>query len=334
MACKLQKEDPSAIEGTTLFSTSNCNGRPIGVYLPKTHNFTSGALDIVIWLHGYFIKGQKELLTEDNLKSAPDQKIELRQQVKDSGKDVVLVAPFFAYGDNEDSRAYWGAVNTLATKGWGETFLDELLLALKPHHKTATDLSINRLFIACHSGGGVAMRKLVDTLGKHTDKLTQCWGFDCLYSATYDRKNLPLGNDAQPALFWIRKLRGGAKFSLHIVAGAGTSDESLHLFLMGRGWVDEKGYKLSPPGQSLPTTALSVIVETTDLFTALSAGQASPDDVAVSEPDLPGPVKGDRVFVRQVAAKLATAGHGFPKGNKYHFDLARLGLAKRLKLLP
>jgi hypothetical protein len=68
MVCKLQKEDPSAIEGTTLFSTSNCNGRPIGVYLPKAHDFTSGALDIVIWLHGYFIKGQKELLTEVNLK--------------------------------------------------------------------------------------------------------------------------------------------------------------------------------------------------------------------------------------------------------------------------
>jgi len=181
----------------------------------------------------------------------------------------------------------------------------------------------------------VGMRKLVDTLGKHTDKLTQCWGFDCLYSAMDDkRNNLPLGHANQPARFWFNKLRGGAKFSLHIVAGAGTSDESLHLFLMGRGWADEKGFKLSPPGQSLPTTALSVILETTDLFTALSAGQASPDNVAVSEPDLPGPVKGDRVFVRQVAAKLATAGHGFPKGNKYHFDLARLGLANRLKLLP
>jgi hypothetical protein len=95
-------------------------------------------------------------------------------------------------------------------------------------------------------------------------------------------------------LFWIRKLRGGAAFSLHIVAGSGTLDESLHLFLMGRGWLDEKGYKLSTPGQSLPTTALTVILETTDLFTALSAGQRTAN----------------------------------------HFDLARLGLMKRLKALP
>ena len=92
MACKLEKEGPSAIEGTTLFSTSNCNRRPIGVYLPKVHNFEKSARDIVIWLHGYFIAGQKELLPEDNLKSSPEQKIELRKQIKDSGKDVVLVA--------------------------------------------------------------------------------------------------------------------------------------------------------------------------------------------------------------------------------------------------
>jgi hypothetical protein len=90
-----------------------------------------------------------------------------------------------------------------------------------------------------------------------------------------------LGHANQPALFWIRKLRGGAKFDLHIAARHGTSDESLHLFLMGRGWTDEKGFKLIPPGQSLPTTALSVLLETTDLFTALSTGQPSPDNVAL-----------------------------------------------------
>src|SRR5262249_20575204 len=62
-------------------------------------------------------------------------------------------------------------------------FLDGKKQALKTSDgKSATAFAIKNLIVACHSGGGVAMKAFVEGLGSsNTAALKGCWCFDCLY---------------------------------------------------------------------------------------------------------------------------------------------------------
>ena len=85
MRCEL-REDSAVAPGLTLFSTGRTCMKPTGVYLPPRHFDAQTALNIVIWLHGYYVKDIKYLLQSDETR--------VRQQIIDSNKDVVLIAPF------------------------------------------------------------------------------------------------------------------------------------------------------------------------------------------------------------------------------------------------
>jgi len=324
MPCELEKDGVKTFPGLTLFSKlgGTCM-KPTGVYLPPRHSDTKKALDIVLWLHGWYVTDRKQLFHSDEAR--------VRQQVLSSSKDVVLIAPFlgkkFKKGDDGDYD-----VSDLKTAKWGERYLSEVLAALARFQNPASPpvLDIKNLAIACHSGGGEGMRYLVGTLGKYQPKLKECWGFDCLYG-----ENL-VPDDAS---FWYQWMLGKDPRPLHIVYGPSTLPQSVKLDLMGRGKATPKGNKADPPGPKISDLHVSIghyeAFPFAGLMVKVNNITALVDDLMTRPP--PPPPKGTRPtkptkpkdgdFVEQAAKNLSA---NFAFVSDIHYFIARSGFLSRL----
>jgi len=100
------------------------------------------------------------------------------------------------------------------------SFLDSKKQALTGSDgKPRTAFTIKNLILACHSGGGAAMRAFVGGLGStNTAALKGCWCFDCLY-----------GRGAED--FWFNRDKNAAPFYAYY---NGTTKRARHLLkLMG-----------------------------------------------------------------------------------------------------
>lgn len=240
MACELEEDDIHAFPGTTLFTkeASRCI-KPTAIYLPPKREAAGNKLDVVIWLHGFYVRNHKFLFRNDPAR--------LREQVRDSGRDVTLIAPFLGY-EHVVGKSVVGdySVDDLATARWGERYVDEVLAGISsflfPDIQPPPQVQIGKLVIACHSGGGNGMRNLVGNLGKYQSKLKACWGFDCLYGAS-----------AKPddATFWYQWLSQPDAKSLEIVYGPSTLPQSVKLDLMARGLATPEGNRAEPVRSAL-----------------------------------------------------------------------------------
>jgi hypothetical protein len=248
MTCELKEDGDQTIAGLTLFSKPGTCKRPTGVYLPPKHSDASNMLNVVIWLHGFYVETPRKLFYGDPAK--------IREQVRDSQKDVVLIAPWLGDGEKGQKNAEYNGSRTAMGKGnWGEYYLDEVLEALaqflrKRNPASPATLDIKNLVVACHSGGGEAMRNLVagggeaggdlvGTLGKYRPRLKECWGFDCLYHAA-------LPNDDATKWFTWRLLGKDAR-PLYIFYGPSTLPQSVKLDLVARGKATFEGDRANPP---------------------------------------------------------------------------------------
>jgi hypothetical protein len=198
----------SQVAGITLRSKKGTGTLETGVYLPPAHQPNALGLNVVLWLHGFYVNNIQDLFNPD-----PDLEPRIRQSVLASGKDVVLIAPHMGYGDRGHPLKPGGLV-----KGTGsQTYLLDVLAGLGrylkarfgaagPHGTIDIDkfmttnpnwlreemplhrLDILNLFVACHSGGGYgAMIPLLETLGRFgAPVLKACWGFDCMYGGFSD----------------------------------------------------------------------------------------------------------------------------------------------------
>lgn len=326
-ACELERKDNDIFPGTTLFTKRLAPGmKPTAVYLPPTHHAEATKLDVVIWLHGFYVKDHEFLFLHDPAK--------LREQVRDSGKDVVLIAPFLGYEHAEGGKFVGNySVKDLAEETWGERYLNEILGALAKFlgagATSMPQLQIGKLIIACHSGGGNAMRNLVGSLGKHQSQLKACWGFDCLYGA-----------NAKPddATFWYQWLSGQDDRALEIVYGPSTLPQSVKLDLIGRGLATTDGDRQQSQRPALKH--LKVSVGHYDTFAPLG-GTTRVDEfdpafvdrfmipqVADRPPlhDAPRPQQGE--FLKHAIANVRRA---FPFPEDIHYMIARGGFFKRLK---
>ncbi|MFB9269862.1 hypothetical protein ACFFWD_43225 [Bradyrhizobium erythrophlei] len=329
MPCKLEQKDIGTFPGVTLFTkrTAHCM-KATAIYLPPKHVTSATKFDVVIWLHGFYVKDHEFLFRNDPAR--------LREQVRDSGRDVVLVAPFLGY-EYADGDSFAGnyIVKDLATPKWGERYLEEILggLAnfLAPVSGSPPQLQVGKLIIACHSGGGNAMRNLVGSLGKYQSNLKACWGFDCLYGAR-----------AQPddATFWYQWLSGQNGCALEIIYGPSTLPQSVKLDLIGRGLATTDGNRAQAQRPALKN--LTVSLGHYDMFPAF--GQM----VRVNDLD---PAYVDRFMLPQVADDVPlrhkpTLQHGeflrqaisnvreaFPFPKDIHYMIARGGFFSRLSKL-
>jgi hypothetical protein len=261
-------EPSSSFVGQTFYSDDLLGAwaKPTGIYIPPGVNLDHGVVDVLIWLHGWYVTDVEKLLTKD--------RAAVRQQVLASGKRVVLVAPWLGEGGKGDKSTY----NTKDIAGhWGERYLDQVLGALSVMRDPRTDqppwkrtspsnvglsrasdyppgLRLRRLAIACHSAGGVPMRKLVDTLGRYKANLRECWGFGCLYKTSADPDD--------DATFWYNWVTGKNGRPLYISYGTSTVPQSVKLYLMGQGLVDRTGGRRVPEGPEVMPLTVSLGVST------------------------------------------------------------------------
>ena len=327
VACELEQKDVNAFPGVTLFTKRQAPGmKPTAVYLPPKHPTAATKFDVVIWLHGFYVKNHEFLFHNDPAR--------LREQVRDSGKDVVLIAPFLGYEYAVgDTFAGNYSVSDLATANWGERYLEEILGALARFlglsSTSIPQLQIGKLIIACHSGGGNGMRNLVGSLGKYQGKLTACWGFDCLYGA-----------NARPddATFWYQWLSGQSGRALEIVYGPSTLPQSVKLDLIGRGLATTDGNQTQPQRPALKN--LSVSLGHYDLFPAFGQMVRVNDldpafvdrfmipQVADQPRHKPAPQRGE--FLQHAISNVRSA---FPFPKDIHYMIARGGFFSRLSKL-
>lgn len=238
MPCALVEDGVKTFPGRTFFSKSgSACMKDTGVYLPPKHLDTTSPINVVLWLHGFYVLSHKHLFYGDD--------VNVRQRVLGSNKDVVLIAPFLGHGWIDDAGKAQGdySVKDLGSGKWGESYLNRVLKALArsldPSSKDPDPIPVKNLVVACHSGGGAGMRNLAGTLGSYRSKLKEWWGFDCLYGA-----------NAEPddATFWFRRMSEKDARPLYIYYGPTTIRQSVKLYLMGRGKATSKGNKADPPG--------------------------------------------------------------------------------------
>jgi hypothetical protein len=97
----------------------------------------------------------------------------LREAVRDSGKNVILVAPTLG------PLCQSGALTL-----WPDAYLDQVVLALRAHggsKRWSVPQIWGNIILACHSGGGALMRQIALRKNRYTNNILECWGFDCLY---------------------------------------------------------------------------------------------------------------------------------------------------------
>lgn len=325
MPCELELRDAESFPGVTLVTKRLAPGmKPTAVYLPPKHVTSETKFDVVVWLHGFYVRDHEFLFRSDPAR--------LREQVRDSGRDVVLVAPFLGY-EYAVGESFAGnySVKDLAAPKWGERYLDEILGALAKYLGSPSgslpQLQIDRLIIACHSGGGNAMRNLVGSLGRYQSNLKACWGFDCLYGA----KTQP-----DDATFWYQWLSGQNDTQLEIVYGPSTLPQSVKLDLMGRGLATIEGNRTQRPalknlnvslGHYDAFPAFGQMVRVNDLDPAFVDRFMIPqvaDQAASSRKPQPGE------FLRQAISNVREA---FPFPKDIHYMIARGGFFSRLSKL-
>ncbi|WP_315832289.1 hypothetical protein [Bradyrhizobium prioriisuperbiae] len=336
MACEL-KDDGKTFPGRTLFTTSGSTCmRPTAVYLSPKHltadKSASGnaslnaTLDVVLWLHGYEVQSHTAFFYDNASK--------VREQVRDSNKDVILIAPWLGFRhsvkDGPKSSHWEGKYHSEILVGdkWGEQYLDEVLgaLARLQNPDSPPKFGIRNLVIACHSGGGVSMRNLAVTLGSYRAQLKGCWGFDCLYTTK------PADND--DASFWYKFASAKNACPVDIVFGPTTLPQSVKLDLMGRGIITGDGDKAVPARTTInglsvrighdATSAPHQKIKVDDTDPAFLDNFTSASVPAKGRHKVPAP----GAFLRSAIENLTKAVN-FP--GDIHYMIARGGFLDKLK---
>jgi hypothetical protein len=217
---------------------------------PAAH---ADAVTVIVWFHGFYVNNRGTLFNDiagsevkllDNLKSCPI-------------KELIFIAPFMGYvqppsfvrdannekipvrnkkGDiipdkfqteNKGSPQYRAAEDKLGKAA--DSYLAKVLeglanffdgkgQALTASGGKANAFTIKNLIVACHSGGGVAMRAFVAGLGS-TNKaaLKGCWCFDCLYGGDDPKFWFNRGPNAAPFYAYYWGTKGNAKALLELM---------------------------------------------------------------------------------------------------------------------
>lgn len=154
------------------------------IYLPSSVKAAS-AIDVILYLHGHkgSIPGRNTSIREYlKHKHWP-----LREVLDATGRHFVLVAP--TLGPKSEA-------GSLVSKGL-DWYLGRVTSALVAHAGYAAPPLVRTLILAAHSGGGSPMRRLALSKATHAAAVTECWGFDCLYSKQ-DPTDWPIWAKAHP----------------------------------------------------------------------------------------------------------------------------------------
>ena len=170
-----------------------------GIFLPN--GFTHGPLvDVILYLHGHKAEVVRDLTIDQYWNSKRFAYGAFREKLNAAGRNAILVAPTLG------ARSEAGK---LLEPGGLDAYLAKVLAtvgASGPGARGGAAPSLRHLILACHSGGGLPMRKLASGGDKALASLRECWGFDCTYNS---------GDDTFWA-GWARKTPGAKNYFYYI----------------------------------------------------------------------------------------------------------------------
>jgi len=151
--------------------TSDKPIRPMtGIFIPQNYR-PQPQIDLILYLHGFHL--DRPNLTIETYWRLPFFR-DLRERVNSSQKNVILVSPTLGLR----SQAGW-----LTSPGGFDRYLDLVLAALTTYGPyKGQSPTIGNNILACHSGGGKAMKVLALSNQRSTPLIRECWGFDCMYN--------------------------------------------------------------------------------------------------------------------------------------------------------
>jgi hypothetical protein len=97
----------------------------------------------------------------------------LREALNETGKNVLLIAP--TLGPRSEA-------GRLVAAGGFDQYLSDVFSGLAAQNHLPRGASPANLVLACHSGGGLPMRRIALGLDAQAQRIRECWGFDCLYN--------------------------------------------------------------------------------------------------------------------------------------------------------
>ncbi|MGH9841168.1 MAG: peptidoglycan-binding domain-containing protein, partial [Blastocatellia bacterium] len=161
---------------------SESPARPMtGIFIPENY-VPRPQVDLILYLHGHKttrVCGPGDSISIDGYWRS--RYWPLREELNKSRKNIILVAPTLGPESEPGS---------LTKPGGFDAYLDQVIGALiehGPYRNAAQSPTLGSIILACHSGGGSPMLKIVGNSDRYTSKIQECWGFDCLYSGYADK---------------------------------------------------------------------------------------------------------------------------------------------------
>ncbi|MGA9293548.1 MAG: hypothetical protein WBV81_13175 [Ignavibacteriaceae bacterium] len=160
---------------TDYLDVSAVNSRLLktGIFIPSGFQKTD-KINIVLYLHGLFKEGDRINGIEYYWKNYSN----IRECFYRSRRNGILIAPTLSSNPQNDNIIF---NNT----GGLDKFLSGCLKALQHKHYIPASSDFSAIIIAGHSAGGKPLSRIVSSKGIYNGKITECWGFDCLYAESW-----------------------------------------------------------------------------------------------------------------------------------------------------
>ena len=158
-----------------------------GIYAPSGFD-PSKPVDAILYLHGMttVFPGASARINEYwAVTRLPDYDLRIREEVNAANRNVLLIAPSLGKSPNAYTNYLSGS------RGGLDSYLGNVLAAVNTHiidkRFKAARIDFRNVILAAHSAGGRQMR-LIATHDNplYGSKITECWGFDSLYSGVHE----------------------------------------------------------------------------------------------------------------------------------------------------
>lgn len=141
-----------------------------GIFIPTGFN-ASSEIDIVLYLHGLFARGNEPVGIDAYWKTYSN----IRDYFYTCRRNAILIAPGLGKDPQKDEVI-------LNQKGGLDKFLSACFKEIKTGGYLPASSAIGNIIIAAHSAGGKPLARIAADKGLLNDQIIECWGFDCLYA--------------------------------------------------------------------------------------------------------------------------------------------------------
>lgn len=192
-----------------------------GIFIPSGYK-PGATADLILYLHGHKWPKERKLSIDQYWDPRRFSFRAYREGVAASGRNLILVAPTLG-GRSEAGR--------LVAAGGLDTYLAQVLAAIAAYgpRRGGSAPTLGSLVLACHSGGGLPMRRLAGGGSAAAGRIREAWGFDCTYNHRHGA-GFP-GDDT----FWADWARSHPNSRVYIYYIANSPTEGLAVSMKRQG---------------------------------------------------------------------------------------------------